>query len=457
MNKTIWKQTDSRWGKKPYPGRGYTVGGAGCGLVACTHVAMEQASKKNWTPNNLRRWMVKKGFAVCGQGTRWEGITQTLKHIGHKEVVRIYNDPMSEAFKELDKGNRIGVILFNSHVAPNKVQWTSIGHYVAFTGYKVKGKKHLFYCKDSGGRDHDGWYSYERSMKGCISKMWIVERTGEQVKTPVIKATTYKPSKPYAGSLPSATVKNGSKGTDAKAVQSFLNWCINAKLDKDGIIGEASVLAIKVYQKTYGLTADGIFGPGSKKKAKDIIKKYAPKEEPKATPSKSVKTNGDKIAELAALYAYSGSPSVAKYPGGKPKDEYKKALNKAYPTRHWGDGPKKGASCDVFVGTVVRNSGLDKSFPRGGDQQEPRLNKSDKFKKISYNGDKSKLKPGDIVFIQYNGGKNAHIFIVKNDKHHICEANYNSTYGITITDKAGIEWRLKNRSGKDYIHVYRAK
>jgi hypothetical protein len=115
---------------------------------------MEQERYKNWTPNNLRGWMVGQGFAVCGQGTKWEGITSTLKHIGHSKVVRIYNDPMSEAFKELNKGNRIGVLLFNSHIAPNGVKWTASGHYVAFTGYKYENNKHYFYTKDSGGRNH---------------------------------------------------------------------------------------------------------------------------------------------------------------------------------------------------------------------------------------------------------------------------------------------------------------
>ena len=96
MNSTIWKQTDTRWAKKAYPS-GSTVGGCGCGLLACVHVAMEQERYKNWTPDNLRSWMVSKGFAIRGQGTKWEGITETLKHIGHTKVVRIYNDPMSEA------------------------------------------------------------------------------------------------------------------------------------------------------------------------------------------------------------------------------------------------------------------------------------------------------------------------------------------------------------------------
>lgn len=176
MNRTIFKQLDSKWSGLAYPTKASSFGGNGCGCCACTHIAIEQESKKDWTPKKLRKWMVSKGYAISGQGTTWNGITETLKYIGHNKVVRIWDDPMSEAWKELNKGDRIGIILFNSNVAPNGTRWTSGGHYVAFTNYRIKNKKHQFYCKDSGGRDHDGWYTYETSMKGCVAKIWIVKR-----------------------------------------------------------------------------------------------------------------------------------------------------------------------------------------------------------------------------------------------------------------------------------------
>lgn len=184
MNNTIYKQGDSRWASLPYP-KGSTVGGCGCGLVSCVHIAIEQKDKAKWTPRTLRPWMVRQGFAIRGQGTTWEGITKTLQHIGHKNVFRIYKtDSMDKAFKELNKGNRIGIILFNGNVAPNGKQWTvpNGGHYVAFNRYYI-GKKtgrHYFHTKDSGWRNHSGNYSYERSMKGCIEQMWIVERIDER-------------------------------------------------------------------------------------------------------------------------------------------------------------------------------------------------------------------------------------------------------------------------------------
>lgn len=228
MNKTVYKQTDSRWAGLYYPRRGYTVGGSGCGLLACVHIAIEQESKKNWTPKNLRAWMVSKGFAAPGKGTKWEGITQTLQYLGHKTVVRVYDkDPMTKAWEELDKGNRIGVILFDSHKAPNGIKWTASGHYVAFTDYKVKDGKHYFYCKDSGGRNHTGWYTYENSMRGCIPKMWIVERIKEEPK----KAVTTTAGAKYKGELPA--VEGGTRLVNFEASQKG-KYATRSKGGKDG-------------------------------------------------------------------------------------------------------------------------------------------------------------------------------------------------------------------------------
>lgn len=241
--------------------------------------------------------------------------------------------------------------------------------------------------------------------------------------------------------------QDGSWGKKtSKAVQKM---CGLKGEDIDGAFGAKSTKALQTWiNKQNGVTAP-----------KPTPSKPAVKPAPKPTPSKpAVKTNGQKIADLATSYAYAGEPKESKYPSGHAKDAYKKGLNKAFPDRDsWSNAPRKGASCDVFVGTCVRNSGVDKKFPRGLAEQEKSLKKSGKFTDIKYNGDRSKLKAGDIVVMQYNNGRSGHICIVKNSKHHICEANLKSTYGITVKTKGGIDWRLKHRTGKDYCHVYRAK
>ena len=268
MNSAVYKQGNSKWASKPYPTTKSKFGGHGCGCCACVHIAIEQASKWNWNPETLRPYMVKKGYAVAGHGTTWQGIYNTLQYLGHKNVVWVKkNEPMSKAWAELDKGNRMGIILFNSNKSPNGTQWTKGGHYVAFISYKKnENGVHYFYTKDSGGRNHTGTFSYEYSMKGCISQMWIVER--------INNPQPYAPSKPYTGGLPSKVVKKGSKGSDVKKLQTFLNWCLGTKLSVDGKAGSKTVNAIKSFQKKYGLKQDGVFGSASRKKAQTVINQY---------------------------------------------------------------------------------------------------------------------------------------------------------------------------------------
>jgi len=178
MNKTIYSQLDSRWSDKPYPTTNSSFGGNGCGPCAVTHVAIEQKAKANWTPNKLRKWMIEKGYAVSGQGTKWSGIEAALKYIGHERVVWIgKNDPMSDAWNELNRGNRMGVLLVDNSKTPDGTVWTASGHYVAFIKYKrEEDGRHYFYIKDSGFRKHNGWYCYEKSLKGALPQMWIVEK-----------------------------------------------------------------------------------------------------------------------------------------------------------------------------------------------------------------------------------------------------------------------------------------
>lgn len=71
--------------------------------------------------------------------------------------------------------------------------------------------------------------------------------------------------------LANYTVKQGSTGTNARNLQSDLNYIMNAGLEVDGKFGPKSVAALKSWQKKYGLTADGCYGPASYKKMKELL------------------------------------------------------------------------------------------------------------------------------------------------------------------------------------------
>ena len=153
------------------------------------------------------------------------------------------------------------------------------------------------------------------------------------------------------------------------------------------------------------------------------------------------------IGRLANSYAYTTNDEDATYPDGKPTTAYKQALDKAYPDRSkWGVAPRKGASCDVFVGTCVRNAGVDKSFPRGLNNQITYLAKSDKFKEVSVTKDTAK--DGDIIVYTKTAG-GGHICIVFDGK--IKEAGFEHYYPKT-TDT--LKSRL-SESGKNWVKVYR--
>ena len=262
MNSNIYRQADSRWGSLGYPTKTYSFAGNGCGCCACLHVLIEQDKYKNWTPKDLRPYMVDKGFATKGNGTTWNGIKLTLEHYGNKVINHATMDSIFNTLNERKKQGLpcLGVILFRAG-SKGGITWTAGGHYVAFSDYKVSNGKHYFYTKDSGGRHHDGWYCYETTMRGLIPQIWSAlptdakPQSAAQPSTPATQTT-----QSYGGKFPTPTIKKGNKGTNVKNLQKFLNWYGNYKLTVDGIFGNNTLKAVKDFQKKEGLAVDGIVG-----------------------------------------------------------------------------------------------------------------------------------------------------------------------------------------------------
>ena len=168
---------------------------------------------------------------------------------------------------------------------------------------------------------------------------------------------------------------------------------------------------------------------------------------PKAEP-KPAKTNGQKLAEKGWEYAYHSSKDKnAKYPSGKPKPAYAKALDKYFgKNRKWSTPAKKGASCDVYDATCIRAAGLGDA-PRGMGRSW--MDASKNFKRVK-NPTPETVKSGDIVSIIWPNG-NPHWCMVYNGK--ILEASYGGWYPkVTNTLKSRL-----SKSGKQSVVVYRAK
>lgn len=164
-----FKQYDSRWGSLPYPSGDDTVSNSGCGCVSCTDLIVYNPKYAKYTPKQVRKYMVGEGYAVKGKGTSWYGIKPTLEHYGLKVK---WPDTMTELFSLLDKGTyNCGILLMKAGTRGG-VTWTSIGHFIAYTDYKVKNGKHYFKVKDPGPRDNDGWFCYETTMRGLVRNCW---------------------------------------------------------------------------------------------------------------------------------------------------------------------------------------------------------------------------------------------------------------------------------------------
>ena len=178
-------------------------------------------------------------------------------------------------------------------------------------------------------------------------------------------------------------------------------------------------------------------------------KKTVKKTEKKVKKAIKKITNAKKIANKATELAYKSAPDKARYPEGKPKPEYKEALDEVYPNRkNWSKAPSKGASCDVFAGTVVRSSGVDKKFPRGLSDQVTYLKKSKKFKQVK-DPTVKKLKDGDIIIYKRPNGK-GHICIFVGGL--IKHASLKKWYGRTTNNAKS----MLSKKNKSWVRVYRA-
>ena len=270
--------------------------------------------------------------------------------------------------------------------------------------------------------DVDGILGYQTA---CRMQNWLGTTIDGEVGPNTIRALQKK-----IGAKP----VDGKWGKHTSAVfQRFLNKNgANPKLEDDGIFGKKSVKALQVFLNKY----------------------YAPKPKPtpKPAPTPAAKTNAQKICDQAKACAwpYGTVKSKYSYPNGSATAAFKKAIEKAYPNRNnWGTQTRKGASCDVFVGTVIRSSGYDPSFPRGLDEVEKHCKSNPKWTNTGIK-DLSKLQPGDVVFYLYDGG--GHIYIYVGDGK-IANAHYKGrTYGI-IQKLSAVR---KPSQTKTFI-VYRAK
>ena len=303
MNPEIYRQYDDRWGYLPYPGWGAYLSDSGCGCLAVYHCAIElEKYAGSLTVPQCRDYMVQ--YATVDDGTLWSGITQGLEHYGFTAHWR-ESDTMDDIFRELKDSCNCGVILFAKKKAasygPDGTLWTTIGHYIAFTDYKIENGQHMFYMKDSGPRRHDGWFSFEKSMRGCCKNVWICKSTNGQKR--------YNPDDPHPEPTPTPTptgdtypgpypevkkyLEPGDKGENVIRLQNYLNWYTDGAFFKecggaDGVYGKNTLKYVnKMLTDFFGAKeADGLVGPKTIAKMKAYKKSGSPEPQPTPRPDK---------------------------------------------------------------------------------------------------------------------------------------------------------------------------
>ena len=266
---------------------------------------------------------------------------------------------------------------------------------------------------------------------------------------------------PKPDSVTTPLTVDGIMGYQTKCrLQTWLNDSgAEPKLAVDGEVGKNTVKALQkkigakpidgkwgkhtseVFQRYLNkngakLADDGVFGKKSVKALQTFLNRYysdkgtKPQPKPTPAPKPAAKTTGDKLADKAKALAWpEGTPkSKCGYPKGSATVNFQSAINRAYPDRSgWGKQTKAGASCDVFVGTCVRDAGIDPKFPRGLDGVEKHCKDNPLWKNTGIR-DLGKLQPGDVVFYLYKRGGHIYIY-VGNGK--IANAHYNGkTFGI---------------------------
>ena len=137
------------------------------------------------------------------------------------------------------------------------------------------------------------------------------------------------------------------------------------------------------------------------------------------------------------------------YKTGAPKTVCKTAMKKY----GWADNKEEMSDCGNFVSTVVRQSGVSKSFKALHGVKTPFPKTETGFTTV-LSGKKIPdgfLKPADIIRYKKTNGKQHAMFYYGSGK--VCEASHHSVFGVIRKDTK----RYNTQSKKKTIQVLRAK
>ena len=244
----------------------------------------------------------------------------------------------------------------------------------------------------------------------------------------------------------------------------------------DGILGQGTVKALqrwagtsadgawgkgtsKAVQKKIGTTADGAFGKNSvialqkwiNNNAFPSVSGGATTAPKPAAPKPATTSNAQKLVNKAAELAwpYGTASSKWDYKKGAPTSKCKAAMKK-----HGYTSKGKQSSCIYFMNTIVRETGINKSFCAGHGYKKPYPKTEAGFNTVLSGKaiPSGFLKPGDIVRYKKTSKDEHTLMYMGNGR--ICEARHYHRYGNIYKDE-----KRYNGSNvkKSTLQVLRAK
>lgn len=407
MNKTNYKQYDTRWAKLGYPKSPYFIKNCGCGEVAICNVIIEMDKYAKQTPKTIQPYC-KQYAAPNGNGTYFSGIPKMMEHYGLTEVKE--HQTMDSLWKEMAKGNRVAILLMGDRAGGSKkIHWSSSAHFVCAVKYRKKNGKHELYIKDSNStsKSRNGWLEYTSYLRGDVSRVWSGKLNGKLYEEPAPKKSVDEIAKEVLdgkwGNGDERIKKLKEAGYDPDAIQKKVNELLAPKKSIDEVANEV---------------IDGLWGSGDtrKKKLTDAGYDYTAVQK--------------KVNQL--LKAKEIADTARSYCGSKDKvtEKYKEAAKEVY------GGTTKNTYCHRFVGTVLAKCGYPKmSYSKWAGILD--------YLKKNFNQVSGTPQAGDIHVTKSDAGA-YHIFIELGDGKK-AEANSKKKYypHIAKTGKGATNWLFR--------------
>ncbi len=146
--------------------------------------------------------------------------------------------------------------------------------------------------------------------------------------------------------------------------------------------------------------------------------------------SGSLNINGTAVS---LAWPYGTEKSKTEYPNGSPTPAFDEAHKKKTPGSS-DAAAAAGASCDMFVSTVVRHAGYDRTYPLGNvdNQLNHVQTHPDLYEIQTWSGDKNDVRAGDIVIDGCGSNGCTHTYIIVEDEKndlYIAEASHGQYFG----------------------------